>query len=144
MFSGILLVAVDGNTNTLIPLFAIGVFIGFTLSQAGLVVHWHRTRPPGWTRRAAINGLGAVVTAVATIIFLFTKFVEGAWVVVVAIPLFILLFNRVSVYYARVEVELGHRQGARTPGPEAHAGGGAGDQRVPPDPARSFRGHLAG
>jgi amino acid transporter len=107
VFSGILLVAVDGNTNTLIPLFAIGVFIGFTLSQAGLVVHWRRTREPGWRRRAAINGIGAAVTAVATIIFLFTKFIEGAWVVVVAIPLLILLFNRVNVYYARTVRQLG-------------------------------------
>ncbi len=105
--SALLLVAVDGNTNTLIPLFAIGVFIGFTLSQAGLVVHWHRTRPPGWYRRAAINGLGAVVTGLATVIFLLTKFVEGAWVVVVAIPLLILLFNRVHAYYARMRVEMG-------------------------------------
>lgn len=107
VFSGILLVAVDGNTNTLIPLFAIGVFIGFTLSQAGLVVHWRRTREPGWTRRSMINGTGAVVTAAATIIFLFTKFVEGAWVVVVAIPLLILLFNRVSAYYSRAAADLG-------------------------------------
>ena len=91
-----LLVVVDGNTNTLIPLFAIGVFIGFTLSQAGLVVHWRRTRERAWKRRATINGIGAVVTASATVIFLVTKFVDGAWVVVVAIPLFILLFNRVE------------------------------------------------
>ncbi len=105
--SGLLLLAVDGNTNALIPLFAIGVFIGFTLSQAGLVVHWHRTQPSGWIRRAAINSLGATVTAVATVIFLFTKFLEGAWVVVVAIPLLILLFNRISAYYARVEIEVG-------------------------------------
>jgi len=106
-FSGVLLVAVGGNTNTLIPLFAIGVFIGFTLSQAGLVVHWRRTRPQGWTRRATINGVGAVVTATATLIFLLTKFIEGAWVVVVAIPLFILLFNRVEAYYKRAADELG-------------------------------------
>jgi amino acid transporter len=107
VFSGVLLVAVDGNTNTLIPLFAIGVFIGFTLSQAGLVVHWRRTRPPGWARRSVINGVGAVVTAAATIIFLLTKFVEGAWVVVVAIPLLILLFNRVKAYYASAAADLG-------------------------------------
>ena len=78
--------AVGGDTNTLIPLFAIGVFTGFTLSQAGLVVHWRRVRPRGWSRRATINGTGAVVTAVATLIFLVSKFVEGAWVVVLAIP----------------------------------------------------------
>jgi amino acid transporter len=108
VFSGLLLVAVGGNTNTLIPLFAIGVFIGFTLSQAGLVVHWHRARPPGWYRRATINGMGAAVTATATAIFLFSKFVEGAWVVVVAIPLIIVLFNRIEAYYTRAGEELGN------------------------------------
>jgi amino acid transporter len=105
--SGALLVAVSGNTNTLIPLFAIGVFTGFTLAQSGLVVHWWRTRPDRWRWRAAVNGFGAVVTAVATLIFLFTKFTEGAWVVVVAVPLFILLFVRVHAYYQRVGKELG-------------------------------------
>jgi amino acid transporter len=105
--SALLLVAVGGDTNTLIPLFAIGVFIGFTLSQAGLVVHWRRTRESGWARRATINGVGAAVTAAATIIFLFTKFIEGAWVVVVAIPLLILLFNRVEAYYTRAAKDLG-------------------------------------
>ena len=110
--SAVLLIAVRGNTNTLIPLFAIGVFTGFTLSQSGLVVHWRRRRPPGWKRRAIINGIGAVVTAIATVVFLFTKFTEGAWVVVVAIPLFIVLFLRVHVYYQRAGqiLELGQNQ----------------------------------
>ena len=107
VFSAVLIVAVGGNTNTLIPLFAIGVFIGFTLSQAGLVMHWRNSRPPGWARRAAINGTGAVVTATATVIFLFTKFLEGAWVVVVAVPLIIVLFNRVEKYYTYADKELG-------------------------------------
>jgi amino acid transporter len=106
VLSGALLIAVDGNTNTLIPLFAIGVFIGFTLAQSGLVVHWHRTRPPGWRRRAAINGLGAFITAVATVVFLISKFTEGAWVVVIAIPAFILLFLRIHAYYERTRKEL--------------------------------------
>ncbi len=106
VLSGALLLAVDGNTNTLIPLFAIGVFIGFTLAQTGLVVHWHRTRPPGWRRRAAINGLGAVITAVATVVFLISKFTEGAWVVVIAIPGFVLLFLRIHAYYERTRKEL--------------------------------------
>src|SRR5580704_15214489 len=79
ILAGALLVAVGGNTNTLIPLFAIGVFIGFTLSQAGLVVHWWRERPARWRRRATINGVGAVITAVATLVFLISKFTEGAW-----------------------------------------------------------------
>jgi amino acid transporter len=109
VLSGALLVAVGGNTNTLIPLFAIGVFTGFTLSQAGLVIHWRRTRPSGWRRRAMINGVGAVVTGVATLIFLYSKFLAGAWVVVVAVPLLILLFSRVEAYYtsARAELEIG-------------------------------------
>jgi amino acid transporter len=106
IFSAALLIAVGGNTNTLIPLFAIGVFIGFTLSQAGLVVHWRRTRERGWARRAVINGAGAAITAIATLIFLFTKFLEGAWVVVVAIPLLIFLFTRIEAYYRRAGEEL--------------------------------------
>jgi amino acid transporter len=107
VLSGAMLVAVQGNTLRLIPLFAIGVFTGFTLSQTGLVVHWRQTRPPGWPRRAAINGTGAVVTAVATVIFLATKFVEGAWVVVLAIPAFILLFSRIHRYYQQAGLALG-------------------------------------
>ncbi len=104
--AGVLLVAVSGNTYRLIPLFAIGVFTGFTLSQSGLVVHWWRTRPRYWWARAALNGLGAVVTAVTTVIFVLTKFLSGAWVVVIAIPLLILLFRRNRAYYDRVGAEL--------------------------------------
>ncbi len=106
VLSGALLLAVDGNTNTLIPLFAIGVFIGFTLAQTGLVVHWRSIRPPGWRRRAAVNGLGAVITAIATVVFLISKFTEGAWVVVIAIPAFILLFVRIHAYYERTRKAL--------------------------------------
>lgn len=105
--SGALLVAVGGNTNTLIPLFAIGVFVGFTLSQSGLVVHWWRTRPARWSLRAAINGTGALITAVATGVFLVSKFTEGAWVVVLAVPAFIVLFVRVHRYYEQVEKTIG-------------------------------------
>jgi amino acid transporter len=107
VMSGVLLLAVRGNTNTLIPLFAIGVFTGFTLSQTGLVVHWRRLRPPHWHVRAAINGIGAVITAVATIVFLVSKFTEGAWVVVVAVPALILLFLRIDAYYHRASAALG-------------------------------------
>ena len=105
--SAALLIAVGGNTNEMIPLFAIGVFTGFTLSQGGLVIHWRRTRPPRWRRRAAINGFGAVVTALATAVFLISKFTEGAWVVVVAVPTFVFLFKRINAYYKRAGVELG-------------------------------------
>jgi amino acid transporter len=107
LLSGVLLIAVRGNTNELIPLFAIGVFAGFTLSQTGLVVHWWKDRPARWHYRAAINGFGAVVTAVATVIFLISKFVDGAWVVVVMVPTFVLLFRRVHRYYRRAGIALG-------------------------------------
>ena len=107
ILSGVLLIAVRGNVLTLIPLFAIGVFTGFTLSQSGLVVHWWRTRPPRWELRAALNGLGATVTAVATAVFILTKFTEGAWVVVIAVPGFIFLFTSIRRYYRRVGLELG-------------------------------------
>jgi amino acid transporter len=107
IMSGILLIAVDGNTNRLIPLFAIGVFTGFTLSQTGLVVHWRRERPRHWRKRAVVNGVGAVATAVATVIFLFSKFTAGAWVVVVAVPVFVFLFLRVHAYYVRTAKSLG-------------------------------------
>jgi amino acid transporter len=106
VMSGVLLLAVRGNTNTLIPLFAIGVFTGFTLSQTGLVVHWRRLRPPHWQFRAGVNGIGAIITAVATVVFLVSKFTEGAWVVVIAVPAFILLFLRIHAYYERARVEL--------------------------------------
>jgi amino acid transporter len=105
--SAALLIAVDGDTNSMIPLFAIGVFTGFTLAQAGLVVHWWRTRPDRWRYRAAVNGAGAVVTLLATAVFLVSKFEEGAWVVVVAIPAFVLLFVRIHAYYQRIAVEIG-------------------------------------
>lgn len=107
LLAGVLLVAVDANTDALIPLFAIGVFTSFTLAQSGLVRHWHQLRPPRWWFRAGINALGATMTAVATVIFVVTKLTSGAWVVVVAVPLLILMFSRVARYYADVGVELG-------------------------------------
>jgi amino acid transporter len=107
ILSAALLVAVGGNVLTLIPLFAIGVFTGFTLSQSGLVVHWSRNRPPHWRRRATINGVGATATAVATMVFILTKFTEGAWVVVIAVPAFIFLFTSIHRYYRRVGRALG-------------------------------------
>ncbi len=118
VLSGALLVAVDADTNALIPLFAIGVFTGFTLSQTGLVRHWYHERPRRWWARAALNGLGAAMTAVATAIFVVTKFSAGAWVVIVAIPALILLFTRIAHYYRDVGVELGLGETPPIPTPE--------------------------
>jgi amino acid transporter len=106
ILSGLLLVVVGGNTETMIPLYAIGVFTGFTLAQIGMVVHWRKAKGPRWIMRAAVNGFGALVTAAATVIFLISKFTEGAWVVVVTIPAFILLFMRIRAYYRRVSLDL--------------------------------------
>jgi amino acid transporter len=112
LFAGVLLVSVGGSTQRLIPLFAIGVFIGFTLSQAGLVRHWYRQRPPRWRRTAALNGLGAVLSAVAAVVFLASKFIHGAWLLLIIIPALMALFGRVAGYYARVGEAL---QPDRTP-----------------------------
>jgi amino acid transporter len=104
--SSLLLVAVAARTDKLIPLYAIGVFIGFTLSQVGLVRHWRRERPKRWQLRAGVNGVGAVITAVTVVVLLATKFLAGAWVVVIAVPLLLVLFERTESYYAEVGREL--------------------------------------
>ena len=104
--AALLLVGVDAKTNDLIPLYAIGVFIGFTISQIGLVRHWYQERSPHWRVRIALNGTGAVMTAVAVVVFLSTKFLAGAWVVVIAIPGLMLLFNQTERYYDEVAHEL--------------------------------------
>jgi amino acid transporter len=118
VMAAVLLIAVRGNTQALIPLFAIGVFTGFTLSQTGMVVHWRNTRPRRWHYRAIINGTGAVVTALATVIFLATKFTEGAWVVVIAVPLLIVLFTRIHRYYHRAGQALGLGSVPAKPAPQ--------------------------
>ena len=102
----VLLIAVDADTEKLIPLFTIGVFIGLTISQVGLVRHWFRERPTRWWARATLNGTGAAMTGVAVLVFLFSKFLEGAWVVVITIPLLMLLFSRIELYYNEVAREL--------------------------------------
>jgi amino acid transporter len=102
----LLLIAVNAETSRLIPLFTIGVFIGFTISQVGLVRHWHQTRPRRWQARAAVNAAGAFMTAVAVVVFLSTKFLAGAWVVTLVIPLVMFLFWNTETYYAKVAAQL--------------------------------------
>jgi Amino acid permease len=109
----LLLIAVSAETSRLIPLFTIGVFIGFTISQVGLVRHWRAKRPRRWQVRAAINAAGAVMTAIAVVVFLSTKFLEGAWVVTLVIPLLMIAFWRTEGYYAKVAAQL---QLGKTPG----------------------------
>jgi amino acid transporter len=109
-----LLVASSGSTQALIPLFAIGVFVGFTLSQAGMVRHWREQRGSGWVGRAIINGSGAVLTTAALVIELVSKFTEGAWLVVIVVPALVLMFSRIHTIYARMGAAL---QIGQIPGP---------------------------
>jgi amino acid transporter len=102
VFAAILLVVARGNTQALIPVFAIGVFVGFTLSQAGMVKHWREDHGDGWVRRAFINGLGAVLTTAALAIELVSKFTEGAWLVIIVVPLLVLMFDRIHALYDRI------------------------------------------
>jgi amino acid transporter len=112
--AGLLLVVARGNTQALIPVFAVGVFVGFTLSQVGMVRHWRTERDRGYVPRAIINGAGAVLTFAATIIELVSKFLAGAWLVAVAIPLLVLLFLSVHRAYDRIgaQLQLGRIPGA--------------------------------
>ncbi|MFJ7900273.1 APC family permease [Streptomyces sp. NPDC096198] len=102
----VLLVAVEGDTQALVPVFAIGVFIGFTLSQAGMVRHWWLDGGPGWRWRAALNGLGAVLTAAALVIELTAKFRERGWLVLVAVTVLVALFVSVRRAYGRIGAAL--------------------------------------
>jgi len=112
--SGGLVVFFRGDTNALIPLFAIGAFMAFTLSQAGMVQHWLHT-PGNHTRSLIINAAGAVTTGITTLIIAGSKFREGAWVVVLLIPLLVLMFLTISRHYATVERELAPSAEDRNP-----------------------------
>src|SRR5947208_8305640 len=103
--AGLLLVAFKGNTASLINLYAVGVFLSFTLSQGGMVLHWWRLRGEhkGWRRSMIINGLGAFTTLIVALVIATTKFLEGAWIVVILIPLLVLMFLAISRHYNRVE-----------------------------------------
>src|SRR5581483_9118786 len=99
--AGLLLWAYNANTNSLIHLYVIGVFTAFTLSQAGMVRYWRRTRGKGWRLRASINAVGASATGLVSAIVVYTKFAEGAWIVTVAIPLLVLGMLGINRHYGR-------------------------------------------
>ena len=95
----LLLVLFGGVTDKLIPLYAVGAFLAFTLSQFGMVVHWEKKRGPHWRKSALVNGLGGMVTGVTVIVVLVAKFAEGAWITVIFIPVLILFFRLVRRHY---------------------------------------------
>jgi amino acid transporter len=102
-----LLVESKGDTQALVPLFAVGVFVGFTLSQLGMVRHWYSERTSGFRTRMAINAVGAVLTFATTIIELVSKFTAGAWLIVLIIPGLVLLFTKIHSSYDRIGKLLG-------------------------------------
>jgi amino acid transporter len=107
LLSAVVLLIVSADTQRLLPVFAIGVFIGFTLCQTGLVLHWREERGPRWLGYALLNGFGAVLTAVAGIVLLASKFTEGAWLLVFLVPGLVLLMDRIERYYQYAGKQLG-------------------------------------
>jgi len=105
-FAGLLLILFGGDTHALIPLYAVGVFVSFTLSQSGMVRHWLQERSRGWRWRLAINGVGATATGVVAVVIAVTKFVHGAWIVVLVIPALVAAFVMMRRHYDEIAQDL--------------------------------------
>jgi amino acid transporter len=106
VFAILLLIVFGGDTHALIPLYMIGVFVSFTLSQAGMVLHWRRLRTAGWRTSAAINGVGVLVTGVVLLVVAVTKAHEGAWIILLLIPVMVVLFRITHRHYSAVAAQL--------------------------------------
>ena len=104
--TAVLIILFGGDSHSLVPLFAVGVFLAFTLSQAGMVVHWIRERGRGWFLKSGINGIGALATATTVGIIGVSKFLEGAWITIILIPVIVLIFLRIRSHYREVAREL--------------------------------------
>lgn len=104
--SGILTIVFKANTNMLLPLYAVGVFISFTLSQSGMFIKWIREKKIGWRHKALINGVGALVTFFTAIVIGITKFRHGAWIVCLLIPSFVYCMLKIKKHYTKVSIEL--------------------------------------
>lgn len=123
--AGALVVIFGGSVSRLIPLYAVGVFTSFTLSQAGMVVHWWKEKGKGWLGKALVNGFGSLVTAVVSAVLLFSKFTQGAWLVVVAVPLVVGLFLTIKAHYLQVAKRLRMAGDVQLHLPDPPATGGA-------------------
>ncbi len=104
--AGLLIVVFNGDSHRLIPLFAVGAFLAFTLSQTGMVLHWKRVKGKNWQTKAVINGCGALATGIALIVIATTKFVHGAWIVVSLIPVFVIAFRSIRSHYEAIAGQL--------------------------------------
>ncbi len=105
-FAAILLVVFQGDTHALMPLYMIGVFVSFTLSQTGMVVRWRTLRTPGWRTSAMINGIGAIVTGIVLLVVAITKVEEGAWLIILLIPIQVFIFRITHSHYDSVRKQL--------------------------------------
>jgi cbb3-type cytochrome oxidase subunit 3 len=105
-FAAVLLIVFHGDTNALIPLYMIGVFVSFTLSQAGMVVRWRRLRTPHWQWSALVNGIGALVTGIVLVVVAMTKALEGAWIILILIPVNVWVFRATKRHYNGVADQL--------------------------------------
>ena len=106
IFSSILVVAFRGLTDALLPLYAVGVFLSFTLSQTGMFTRWFRLKTPGWRHKALINGIGAIATLFTVIDIAAEKFIHGAWIIIVLIPIIVVIMLRIRGHYDRVAEQL--------------------------------------
>jgi amino acid transporter len=121
IFSAVLVIAFHGITDRLIPLYAIGVFVSFTLSQSGMVIHWLRLQTPGWHMKVAVNAIGAFATAVVLIVVAAAKFSSGAWIVLLVIPLLVLVFRKINQHYEELATALTTRYNYEMPYSVRHA-----------------------
>jgi amino acid transporter len=106
VFSTLLVVAFGAKEQALLPLYAVGVFTSFTLSQFGMVQRWRRLRTPGWQRSAVVNSIGALATGIVLIVIAGTKFTSGAWAVIVLIPIFVMILRSIHHHYMAVAEQL--------------------------------------
>jgi amino acid transporter len=112
--------AFNASVDALIPLYSVGVFICFTLSQAGMVIHWRKERNPGWVWRCTLNGFGAVLTGVVFLVVAYEKFLNGAWMVLIFIPTLIAMMMFIRHQYESSARQLTMRPGAAIPQPHRH------------------------
>jgi amino acid transporter len=119
ILTALLLILFGGVTDRLIPLFAVGAFLAFTLSQAGMVRHWYKKRGPHWRKSAFVNGLGATVTGITVCVVLIAKFAEGAWITLFFIPLLVMFFGSVRRHYHYVRLRIFCMEPVSPANPEA-------------------------
>ncbi len=118
--AGALIVGFGGITSALIPLYAVGVFTGFTLSQAGMVIHHRKEREKGWRRNQVVNAVGSVATLIVLLVVVVSKFTYGAWIPVALIPVIVVFFRSIHKHYVRVEQALEVPLDYRSPPPPPH------------------------